>query len=194
MGDTFAVAGGTSRSAALGRGWTADDRRLRAAAAFFVVAVLVHNGDHLRRGGDSVSASVFWVGSLAILVEIAVVVLAFSRHPLAPIAAVAAGFGLAAGYVLVHFTPSRSFFSDSFVSGGASALSVTAALLETIAALGLALVGLDIVRRRGIAPEASEADEPVALLPTVVSTLRQPLVAIMVIGNLAIFIGSLATR
>jgi hypothetical protein len=165
------------------------DRWLRIAAIVFTLAVLAHNGDHLRRGGDSVSAQVFWVGSAAILVEVAAVLLVFLRHPSAPIAAVAAGFGLAAGYILVHFTPHRGWLSDSLTSGNASWLTVLAALFETVAALGLGLVGLQSLRETGIAAAAA-GHAPVSLTRTVM----HPVVAAMIIGNVVIFVGSAATR
>jgi hypothetical protein len=169
----------------------ADQRRLLAAAAFFAVAVLIHNFDHLRRGGGSVSAGVFWVGSAAIIVEVLVVVLAFARHPLAPLTAASAGFGLAAGYLFVHFTPHRSFLSDSLVRGNASPLSIFAALVETVAALTIALVGVGILRRQhsGL---ASAPDDPGHA--GLVRALRNPVVAVMIAGNVVIFLGSIATR
>lgn len=166
-----------------------EARRLRMTAAVFVMAVLFHNSDHLRRGGDSVPASVFWVGSAAILVEVAIVALAFAPHRITPFAAVVAGFGLALGYMTVHFTPQRSFFSDSFVSGGASPLSIIAASAETAAALYLAFVGLELGRRRGWTVPTWPGDAA-----SVLRAFRHPLVAVMAVGNLIIFIGSLATR
>ena len=168
---------------------TTGDRWLRMAAIAFAAAVLVHNGDHLRRGGDSVSAQVFWVGSAAILVEIAVVLLVFARHPSAPVAAVAAGFGLALGYLVVHFTPHRSWLSDSLTDGEASWLTVLAALVETLAALGLGTAGLRSLRQTGLAAAAS-GYAPVSWTRTV----THPAVAAMVIGNVVIFVGSAATR
>lgn len=45
------------------------------AAAFFTLAVLIHNADHVRRGADSASLAVFWVGTAAIGLEVAIVVL-----------------------------------------------------------------------------------------------------------------------
>ena len=51
------------------------------------------------------------------------------------IAAVAAGFPLAAGYVFVHFTPGRGWLSDSFVSESVSVVSRLAASTEVVAAL-----------------------------------------------------------
>lgn len=157
---------------------------LRAAAVFFAVAVLVHNSDHLRRGGDSVAGDVFWVGSAAILLEVAVVLLVFMRHPTAPLLATAAGFQLALGYLVVHFTPARSWFSDSFLDGGQVA-SKAAASLETTAALVLGVVGALALRRR--------AYEGVAGVP-VGDALRHPVVVAMITGNAIIFVGSLLTR
>src|SRR3954452_6194475 len=133
---------------------TADDRLLQAAATFFTVAVLLHGADHVRRGTGSIQASVFWAGTLAIAVEAAPVVLAFMRHPLAPLASVSAGFGLAAGYLFVHFTPQRSWLSDSIPGGGASWMTWTAASLETAAALVLGVTGALVLHRRGLVAAA----------------------------------------
>ncbi|MGH3475236.1 MAG: hypothetical protein ACRD0R_02360 [Acidimicrobiales bacterium] len=166
-----------------------DDRWLRIAAIVFTVAVVAHNGDHWRRGGDSVTAQVFWVGSVAIVVEVAVVLLVFLRHPSAALAAVAAGFGLAAGYILVHFTPNRGWLSDSLTGGDASWVTVLAALIETVAALGLGIAGLQSLREAGIA-SAAPGHAPISLTRGV----THPVVAAMIIGNIVIFAGSAATR
>lgn len=133
---------------------TQVDRRtdvwLLRAAAFFAVAVVLHNGDHVRRGADAVSSDVFWLGTAGIVLEVAVVLVICQRHRIAPLAAAVAGANLAAGYVLVHFLPERSWFSDSFTSGAdVSALSWTAALVEVAAAVALAVTGLVVLSRRG---------------------------------------------
>src|SRR5215469_1208221 len=122
-----------------------DDGILRRAAMFFAVAVLVHNADHLRRGGASVSAEVFWLGSAAVLTEVALVALVFMRHPLAALAAAVGGADLAVGYLFVHFTPPRPWLSDSFLGNDASLLSVSAASLETLTALLLSLGGVLVI-------------------------------------------------
>ena len=150
------------------------------AAVFFTGAVLVHNLDHLRRGADSVTTDVFALGSLAILFEVGVVALVFARHRLAPLAAAVVGFQLAVGYLFVHFTPARSWLSDSFPDGDVSALSWIAGGLETAAALGLGVAGLAARRRAAQAPMPRRAYHPVVLTGAA--------------GNLAIFIGFLATR
>jgi hypothetical protein len=180
-----------SASIRLGAGSTGRaDRMLRIATIVFALAVLVHNGDHLRRGGHSVSAQVFWVGSAAIIVEIVVVMAVFLRHPMAPIAAVAAGFGLAAGYLLVHFTPHRGWLSDSLTSGHASAFTIFAALFETTASIGLGATGVWRLRQNGLAATTASGGTPVSLARVV----THPVVSAMIIGNAVIFVGSLVTR
>jgi len=165
------------------------DHWLRLAATFFVLAVLFHNTDHLRRGSDTLSMDVFVAGSLAMIVEVAVVVLVFMRHRWAAIAAVAAGFPLAAGYVFVHFTPERGWLSDSFVSESVSIVSRLAASSEVIAALAIGLAGLHAVRQRGVDAAVSGPSSDVPLGDVV----RQPLVAAMIVGNVLIFVLTLVS-
>ncbi len=169
-------------------GAVADHRLLEVAATFFALAVLIHNTDHLRRGGDSVTADVFWLGTAAIAIEVGVVVLVFLRHPSAPLAAVAAGFPLALGYLFVHFTPERTWLSDSFPGGDVSALSWFAASLETVAALVLGVAGVVVLRRRGVAVASGTGSTPLA------AGVRHPVVVVMALGNLAILAGALLTR
>jgi len=125
-----------------------DQKRLQVAATVFTATVLVHNADHLRRGGASVSGGVFGVGTLAIVLEVALVVLVFARHRFAAIGAAVGGLGLAAGYVFVHFTPARAWLSDSFLGGRGSTLSIIAAGLEMVGGLILASAGFVVLRRR----------------------------------------------
>lgn len=126
------------------------DAWLLRAAAFFAAAVVLHNGDHVRRGADAISTDVFWLGTAGIVLEVAVVVAICQRHRIAPLAAAVAGVNLALGYVLVHFLPERSWFSDSFTSAAdVSPLSWIAAVVEVVAAVVLAAVGLAALSRRG---------------------------------------------
>jgi hypothetical protein len=132
------------------------DAWLLRAAGLFAVAVVLHNGDHLRRGPGSTSADVTWLGTFGVVVEVAVVVLVCQQHRLAPLAAAVTGVTLAAGYVLVHFLPERSWFSDSFTSAAdVSPLSWLAASLEVVAAVALAVAGLAVLSRRGGLASAS---------------------------------------
>jgi hypothetical protein len=166
-----------------------SDHLLQVAAGAFAVAVVLHNADHLRRGGGSVSAQVFWLGSAAILLEVGVVAIVRSRHPSAPLAAIAVGFSLALGYVVVHFTPDRSLISDSLVDGDAQIISVLAASLETSTAFLLGLAGVRAVRERGLAATAGSSYGD-----AIVDGVRQPLVAAFAIANVLIFVFSLAGR
>jgi hypothetical protein len=169
---------------------TRTDRWLLAAAAFFTAAVLIHNGDHVRRGADAVSKDVFWVGTSSIALEVALVVLASQRHRLAALAAAAGGVSLAAGYVLVHFLPERGWLSDSFTSAtDVSPLSWIAASLEVAAALTLGVVGLIVLRERGGLASATRSNEGQRSLRDAV---LHPIVLAMIVGNAAVLVISFA--
>lgn len=151
------------------------------AATFFVFAVLIHNADHVRRGADAVSSDVFWVGMAAIALEVAVVVMVFQRHRLVPLVTATAGFALAAGYLVVHFLPQRSWLSDSFTSAAdVSPLSWIAASVEVLAAAALGAAGLALLRRRREATaDAAPSDRPAPLG----AALLHPAATAMVVGN-----------
>ena len=117
-----------------------EERILRWAAIFFALAVLIHNSDHVRRGAGALNLDVFWAGTLALTLEVGVVILVFLRHRLAPLAAIAVGFPLAIGYVIVHFTPDHGLLSDSLLSSG-KAVSIVAAA-DTREAAAEAMAGL----------------------------------------------------
>ena len=122
---------------------------LTPAAAFFALAVVIHNSDHLRRGVDAAGRDVFWLGTAGIAIEVAVVVLICQRHRLAPLFATVAGFQFTVGYLAVHFAPAHPYFSDSFTSAShVSPLSWFAASLEVVAALTLATAGLVTMQQR----------------------------------------------
>lgn len=161
-----------------------DERNLRWAAVLFTAVVVLHNGDHLRRGGDSIGADVFWIGSAALVVEVLVVGLVFLRHRLAAPFAAVTGALLAVGYVVVHFTPARPWISDSFLEGDASPWSVVAGASEVIAAVVLAIAAARHWRRHGV---------PVSTGSTT-GTVAHPVVLAMVAGNVVVFAGSLLTR
>jgi hypothetical protein len=162
--------------------------RLDWAAVLFTVAVLLHNGDHLRRGSGSVETDVVWAGSLAILLEVGVVAAVFMRHHAAPLLAAASGAGLAVGYVVVHLLPGRGWLSDPLFDGGAS-WSQSAALLEIVAAVALAWAGWSALQARG--GLASATTGPLTERP-MTDGLLHPVVLAMAIGNAIIFVLTLA--
>ncbi len=163
--------------------------RLDWAATFFTVAVLLHNGDHLRRGSGSVEGDVVWAGSLAILLEVGVVAAIFMRHRVAPLLAAASGAGLAVGYVVVHLMPGRGWLSDPLFDGGASWMSQSAAMLEIAAAVALGAAGWTALQARG--GLASATSGPVAER-TASEGLLHPVVLAMAVGNALIFAFTIA--
>lgn len=166
------------------------DRLLVWAVTFFAVAVLLHNSDHLRRGLDSAGRDVFLAGSLGILIEVGVVVLGCQRHRWAPVAAVVAGFSLAAGYLVVHFLPQRSWLSDSLPSASdVSPLTWGAASLETLASVALGVVGLIALHRSG---GLASAARPKLEQRSLRDVATHPVVVAMTLGNALIFAFSLA--
>jgi hypothetical protein len=168
------------------------DRRLAAAATLFTVAVVLHNGDHVRRGADTVSRGVFALGTSGVVLEVLVVVLVCARHRLAPLVATAAGALLAAGYVFVHFLPARSWLSDSFTSGAhVSPLSWIAASLEVVAAVVLSVAGgVTLAHRGGTASAARRYPAQRSIR----SALGHPLVVTLLVTQTAVVIVSFAQR
>ena len=76
-----------------------------AAGVLFAVGSAVHMLDHLRRGQGSVTEALYWTGNLALVVQVVVITLIFTRHRLAPLAAAAVGFPLALGFFAAHWLP-----------------------------------------------------------------------------------------
>jgi len=161
-------------------------RALRLTAIVFAAAVLVHNGDHLRRGGHSVTTDVMVIGSLGMLVEIGVVWAVLARKAFAPLVAVLAGAALSAGYVFVHLLPQRSWLSDSLLASHGHGVT----WFTWVAVFGLlaASVLLALAGRRAMRADPGSPHRPTG------SGGLHPVVIAMIVGNAIIFVGSLATR
>jgi hypothetical protein len=69
----------------------------------------------------------------------------------APLAAAAAGLPLGIAFAASHWLPHWSSLSDSFVEGGTAGFSYVASALEIAGALAIGIVGVTIVRERGLA-------------------------------------------
>lgn len=132
--------------------------RFRSISAVFLIAVLVHGVDHLRRGQDVVTTAVRAAGSTQLVLAAIAVALVFRRHRLAPVAAIALGLPSAIGFAAAHLLPHWSSFSDSFVGtqrgAGVNAFSWFTAVFEIAADLVFAGAGLAVLRQRGIASAA----------------------------------------
>lgn len=127
------------------------DRRLVAAGWLFAVGSTIHIVDHLRRGQGSVSEGLYWLGNLGLVLQVATITLIMTRHRLAPVAAVAAGFPLALGFSAAHWLPEWSALSDPLWEIESwTWYSWIASTTEIVGALAVAVVGLQILRSRGI--------------------------------------------
>jgi hypothetical protein len=126
-------------------------RRVDVAAAVFAVALAVHAFDHLRRGMDVLTPSVFWLGNFQTVVAVVTLVLVVRRHRLALPFAVFIGFASAFGFVVVHLLPDFGPVSDSFCGAHpaphVTGLSWFAALFEIGADLLFGAFALDALRR-----------------------------------------------
>ena len=138
-------------------------RQLVAAGVLFAVGSAVHTVDHLRRGQGSVTDELYWAGNLALVMQVVVVTLVLTRHRLAPLAAAAAGFPLALGFLTAHWLPEWSALSDPLWDIDSwPALSYAASTLEIAGALAVAVAGLAVVRERDLASLAPRVPDPSA--------------------------------
>jgi hypothetical protein len=120
-------------------------RTLRWAAVLYVLAVLVHGADHVRRGIDAVTTEVRSSGLVQLVLALVVLFLVLRGHRWAAAAATSLGFTSALLFVAVHFVPYWGSFSDSFtgsrVGPDVTALSWVAAIVEVAAGLALGWAG-----------------------------------------------------
>jgi hypothetical protein len=127
-------------------------RRLRAAALVFGVGSAVHVLDHLRRGQGSVTDELLWAGNLALVFQVVVVTLVLARHRTAPLWAAAVGPALTVGFATAHWLPEWSPLSDPvWQVDSLPWLTAVASLAEVVGALAVAVTGIAIVRRDGLA-------------------------------------------
>jgi hypothetical protein len=128
------------------------EQRLLAAGWLFALGSAVHIVDHLRRGQGSVTDELQWVGTLALVLQAVVVTLLLTRHRLAPLLALAAGFPLALGFFAAHWLPEWSALSDpAWQIDSWRWFSYVASTTEIVGALAIAVAGLGVVRDRGLA-------------------------------------------
>ena len=134
---------------------SSPDVVLRRAAVVFVVALVVHAADHLRRGFDVITPEVRWAGNAQLAMATVAVVLVFARHRSAALWAIVVGFASAIGFAGAHVLPHWSAFSDSFtgskVAPGVTWFSWFAALFEIGADTLFGIAGLRVLRARRMA-------------------------------------------
>ena len=117
------------------------------AGVAFAAGSAIHLIDHLRRGQGSVSDVLFAVGNVSLVVQVATISLVLTRHRLAPVAAVSAGFSLALGFTAAHWLPRWSSISDPvWEIKSLTWFSYLASIAEILGALALAFAGLAMIR------------------------------------------------
>jgi hypothetical protein len=137
------------------------DHRLRVAGVVFAIGSAVHVIDHFRRGQGSVTDLLLALGNLALVLQVVTITLILTRHRLAPVVAVAAGFPLAIGFAAAHWLPRWSDMSDPvWRIESATWFSYLASTAEIVGALAVGLCGLAIVRDRGIESFSTRAVSP----------------------------------
>jgi hypothetical protein len=126
---------------------TSRAQRLFMAGLAFAAGSAIHLVDHLRRGQGSVSDVLFALGNVSLVVQVATTSLVLTRHRLAPVAAVSAGFSLAVGFTAAHWLPRWSSISDPvWEIKSWTWFSYMASMAEILGALALAFAGLAIIR------------------------------------------------
>jgi hypothetical protein len=123
------------------------ERRLVMASLAFAAGSAIHLIDHLRRGQGSVSDVLYAVGNVSLVVQVVTISLVLTRHRLAPVAAVSAGFSLALGFTAAHWLPRWSSLSDPvWEIHSLTWFSYVASIAEILGALALATTGLVVIR------------------------------------------------
>ena len=94
-------------------------------------------------GQGSVSDLLFTMGNLALVLQVVTITLILTRHRLAPVVAVAAGFPLAIGFAAAHWLPHWSAMSDPvWQIQSATWFSYLASTAEIVGALAVGICGL----------------------------------------------------
>jgi len=116
----------------------------------FILAIALHNGDHLffqDRGMDALSTEIRVAGTALVVVALIGLGFTLARHPWAPMIATIIGFGAAVSVTFGHIVPHWSAFSDPYSDLSLGAYSWTAMLAEIVTGFVLGVVGFLMVRR-----------------------------------------------
>ena len=134
-------------------------RALVIAGWLFAAGSAIHMVDHLRRGQGSITETLYRAGTLSTILQAVTVTLIVVRHRVAPLAAVAAGFSLAAGFLAAHWLPEWSSLSDPvWEIDSMRWFSIVASTAEILGALAIGTAGLRIIREDGLASVADAAE------------------------------------
>jgi hypothetical protein len=126
------------------------DIALRLAASLYLVGLIAHTADHIRRGTSVITTEVLALGVLSTIAGIITLALILMRNRRAPVAAAVFGFQVAIGVSAVHLLPKWSAFSDAFPGSrgtGISTVSWTVVLVEIAGGLALGIAGASALLR-----------------------------------------------
>ena len=114
----------------------------------FVIAILLHAGDHLRQGLDRLTPEVVWGGLLLAIIGLGTLPVTLWQHPRAPLVAAVVGLFTAVAVASSHLAPYWSAFSDPYSRLSLDAFSWAVMLGEIVTALIFGLLGLYYLRQR----------------------------------------------
>jgi hypothetical protein len=107
----------------------------------------LHDLDHVRQG-RSLEATVITLGVLAYAAGLAVLLMAWRRHPQTSHAAIAVGFATALGFVLVHVLPDWGPVADGYPGIDVDLLSWLIVVADIAGAAWLGWIGIDASMHR----------------------------------------------
>jgi hypothetical protein len=122
----------------------------------FILAIALHNGDHIffqDRGMNALSTEIKVAGTALVVIALIGLGFTLARHPWAPMMATIIGFGAAVSVTFGHVVPHWSnALSDPYSDLSLGAYSWAVMLAEIVTGFVLGVVGFRTVRREEAAP------------------------------------------
>jgi len=122
-------------------------------SAIYVVGLVSHTADHVRRGISVLTGPVLGAGTLSTIAGIVIVWLIVARNRKAPFLAAIFGPTTAIGVVIVHVPPHWGVFSDPFIGStgtGVTAFSWIVVFLEVAGLLAMGISGIAVLREQSM--------------------------------------------
>ena len=126
-------------------------RWLVASSAIYVLGLVLHTADHVRRGLSVLTGLVAGAGAVSTVAGLVIVGMIFVENRHAPMAAAVFGPTSAIGVAIVHIPPRWGAFSDPFIGStgtGVTAFSWAVVMLEIVGLLAIGVSGLAVLRER----------------------------------------------
>ena len=128
-------------------------RWLLLSSAIYVLGLVLHTADHVRRGVGVITGPVLGAGTVSTIAGIVIVWLIVARNRNAPMLAAVFGLTTAIGVLIVHVPPKWGWFSDPFLGSratGVTAFSWFVVLLEVVGLLAMGISGIAVLRERSM--------------------------------------------